>query len=287
MSSVPPRGSGWVSRLPIAQCRLSINNWEDSIDLIMPKSSQGTNQRPTVSIVGIGRVGSAFARALRTLDYQIVSLVFRDAKSAGASAKLFPGYVLLGLDELDRLPASDIILIATPDDAIAATAEKLADSLKRRKPDPKSPVVLHTSGALSSEVLSPLTNTGFFTGSIHPLVAIDQNGEAALRGAFYCVEGHPRAVAAAKQIVADLGGESFVVNTELKALYHAAAVIASPHLVALFDVALELMILTGVESAQARQILLRLVESTVKNLQQQSPTDGAHRYFPTWRRRHS
>lgn len=238
---------------------------------LMSNPPKSKNTKQTVSIVGIGRVGRAFAKALQKLDYDVVALVFRDLKSARSSRYSSSAFLLLGLDELDRLPFSDVILITTPDDAIADTSQKLAEAEKRRKKSRKSRIVLHTSGALSSSILSPLTKAGFFAGSIHPLVAIDQNGEKALRGAYYCVEGHRRAVATAKRIVADLGGESFVVNTEHKALYHAAAVIASPHLVALFDVALELMTLSGVDKAQARKILLRLVESTVENLQQQSP----------------
>src|SRR5688572_12685321 len=178
----------------------------------MAKPPEEKNQRPTVSIIGIGRVGRAFAKALRTLDYNVVALVFRDAKSARSSRPPFSKSLLLGLDELDRLPVSDVILIATPDDAIGGTALRLANAEKRRKKGRESRVVLHTSGALSSGVLAPLTKAGFFAGSIHPLIAIDQNGEAALRGAYYCVEGHPRAVATAKRMAADLGGESFVVN---------------------------------------------------------------------------
>lgn len=232
----------------------------------MPKQTDG---RPTVSIIGPGRVGRAFAKALSTAGYQIVSLVFHESKAAHASRRSFPKSFLLGLEELDRMPVSDVVLITTPDDAIAETAKKIAGATKVGVKVPR--VVLHTSGALSSAVLLPLRKVGFVTGSIHPLVAIDQNGANALRGAFYCVEGNRRAVVIAQQIVADLGGESFVVDTKLKTLYHAAAVIASPHLVALFDLALELMVHSGVKKTQAQQILLRLVESTVKNLQEQSP----------------
>lgn len=232
----------------------------------MPKQTEG---RPTVSIIGPGRVGRAFAKALSGTGYKVDSLVFHESKSARAGCRSFPKSLLLGLGELDRLPASDVLLITTPDDAIAETAKKLATAMK---PGAKGRrVALHTSGALSSNILAPLNNVGFVTGSIHPLVAIDKNGADALRGAYYCVEGSRRAVAIAKRMAADLGGESFVVDTNLKTLYHAAAVIASPHLVALFDLALELMMQSGVKKTQAHNILLRLVESTVKNLQEQSP----------------
>jgi len=168
-------------------------------------------------------------------------------------------------DELQQLPPTDLILITTPDDAIAEVAQRLAvcETERRRKP-----TVLHTSGALSSEVLSPLAQLGFHTGSLHPLVSISEPraGAKALRGAFYCLEGDKTALRIARLIVGDLKGKGFSIRPESKALYHAAAVMASPHLVALFDLATEMLAACGINQKSARQILLPLVASTVNNL---------------------
>jgi hypothetical protein len=75
-----------------------------------------------------------------------------------------------------------------------------------------------------------------------------------------------RKLCAARLIVKDFQGKSFSIAPESKALYHAAAVMASPHLVALFDLATEMLASCGVSKKSARQILLPLVESTVNNL---------------------
>ena len=134
-------------------------------------------------------------------------------------------------------------------------------------------VVLHTSGALSSAVLAPLAERGFHTGSIHPLISVSdpRAGADALNGAFYCVEGDSVAVRFAKTIVRDLNGHAFTIKPESKALYHAAAVMASPHLVALFDLALQLLVSCGLKSKEAQQVLAPLLQSTVNNLKQTSP----------------
>jgi len=232
-----------------------------------------TSKRPTVAIIGIGRVGHAFANALQSAGYPITALVFRDSASARKSRKrfqtTFPDALLLGSDQTESLPASDVILITTPDDVIAETAEKVAALHKgglRR-------AVMHTSGALSSEVLGPLESAGFSVASIHPLVAIDPaDGVTALRGGFYCIEGQASAVSLAKSIARGLGGTPILIKPEQKALYHLAALMASPHLVALFDLAVELMAASGVEWADARRMLLPLVESTVKNLKARAPS---------------
>lgn len=242
----------------------------------MAKQTPIRNKRPTVSIIGIGRVGQAMAKALQSVGYPVVSLVFHDAVGAHRARKLFPqttfpNTLLLGFDQLERLPPSDVLLITTPDDAIAETAQKLG-ALSN---EGRQGAVLHTSGALSSEVLSPFAAAGFSVGSIHPLVAIDPaDSGSALRGAFFCIEGNKRAVTLAKAIALDLGGTPIIIKPEQKALYHAAAVMASPHLVALFDLAVQLMVMSGVRPSDARKMLMPLVDSTVKNLHAREPSSA-------------
>lgn len=220
--------------------------------------------RPSVSIIGAGRLGQALAIALKSSGYAVDALVARRARKAEH---------VLGASQLEQLPSSELIIIATPDDAIEAVAKRLAaiKTTKRRER-----IVLHTSGALSSEALSPLAATGFHTGSLHPLISVSdpRSGAKALRGAFFCVEGDRAAIRAAKNIVADLKGTSFTVRQESKALYHAAAVMASPHLVALFDMAVEMLIACGLNRQTARKVLVPLLQTTVENLKV-SDTDKA------------
>jgi len=199
------------------------------------------------------------AIALDSCGYFVRALAGRQAR---------PG--MENVDELQQLPPTDLILITTPDDAIAEVAQRLTVCETGRS---RKPTVLHTSGALSSEVLSPLTQLGFHTGSLHPLVSISEPraGAKALRGAFYCLEGDKTALQIARRIVEDLQGKSFSIRPESKALYHAAAVMASPHLVALFDLAAEMLASAGVSKSKARQILLPLVDSTVNNLTASTP----------------
>ena len=93
-----------------------------------------------------------------------------------------------------------------------------------------------------------------------------------LRGAFYCIEGNKAAVVVCEIDCSSISAATpIIIKPEHKALYHAAALMASPHLVALFDLAVELMVSSGVKWADARKMLLPLVESTVKNLQARPP----------------
>ncbi|HEY8411315.1 MAG TPA: Rossmann-like and DUF2520 domain-containing protein, partial [Pyrinomonadaceae bacterium] len=156
-------------------------------------------------------------------------------------------------------------LISVPDDQIANVAAKLNQLELDRKP-----VALHTSGALSSEVLSPLRAKGWSTASIHPLISVS-DPTASIKGAFWSVEGDANAVRMAKTLVRDLGGDSFSIRTADKPLYHAAAVMTSGHVTALFDVALEMLVECGLTRQTARRILQPLLASTVQNLETKDP----------------
>jgi len=232
--------------------------------------------KPTVSIVGAGRLGTALARALAQNGYTVEAVAARRKRSAERAARLVGTSPLaLSSTELDRLPPSDILFITTADDAIADTALRLAALFKRRPPDarPRSRTALHASGALSSEVLGALGDVGFSTGSVHPLVSVSDavQGAESFASAFFCVDGEPRAARVARSVVRALGGRSFSIGAQDKALYHAAAVMASGHTVALFDIATEVLARCGLTERRARAVLLPLLSSTLENLYTRDP----------------
>jgi len=228
-------------------------------------------QKSEVSIIGTGRLGTTLAVALASRGYEIRSLVARTAKSARKAASLLDADVqVLAAKQLRTLVSADLFLITVPDDQIPRVADELstvrfnADQKKRR-------TALHTSGAVSSDVLAPLREKGWHTGSIHPLMSVSAVHDASLEGAFWSVEGDRNALRSGKQIVRDLGGKSFSIRSEDKPLYHAAAVMVSGNVVALFDVALEMLGECGLDRKTARSVLLPLIASTVRSLETKSP----------------
>jgi predicted short-subunit dehydrogenase-like oxidoreductase (DUF2520 family) len=229
-------------------------------------------QKSEVSIIGTGRLGTTLAVALASRGYAIRSLVARTAKSARKAASLLDADVqVLAAKQLRTLIDADLFLITVPDDQIAAVARELGEINADRK---KKSTVLHTSGALSSEVLGPLREKGWHTGSIHPLMSVSAAHDAHLEGAYWSVEGDRSAVRLGKEIVRDLGGRSFSIRTGDKPLYHAAAVMVSGNVVALFDVALEMLGECGLDRKTARAVLLPLIASTVRSLQTKSPEES-------------
>jgi predicted short-subunit dehydrogenase-like oxidoreductase (DUF2520 family) len=247
----------------------------------MPRPSQKKLTKLTISVVGAGRLGTALARALFLAGYRIQALVSQRASHAKAAAALIDrSAVAFSANQLHLLPPSKLILITTPDDKIPEIAQKLA--VLQKEPVPGA-VVLHTSGAMSSDVLSPLSDHGFHVGSLHPLVSVSNSRAAAdiFSGAFFCLEGDVPAVNIARAIVRSLRGESFSIPSQNKPLYHVAAVMASGHVVALFDLATTMLVQCGLTEKKARQVLLPLLQSTVRNLM---TSDPAHALTGTFAR---
>lgn len=221
----------------------------------------------SISIVGIGRVGGALAIALSRAGYRIATLVHRDDSTALAVSRMLPsGGELRSIDDVTSLE-SDVVLITTADPDIQTVARDLMSRIDT------SSIVLHTSGSLSSSVLSDLRDRGCATGSLHPLVSISDpiKGAENFGGIYFCVEGDELAVDTARSLAESLGGKSFSIPTEKKPLYHAAAVMSAGHVTALIDVAMSVLGECGVDRETAQTILVPLVMSTVENLRTQSP----------------
>ena len=243
-----------------------------------------------MSIIGAGRLGTALGLALKAAGYKIEVVAAHRTSAAQRAAKAFGAKTLalsaLQLSKLsprqhDRLNRCSLVFIATPDDVIAPVALQLSEIFVP-KITPSSDgyrraaaqrVVLHTSGALAADVLEPMRSAGFAVGSLHPLVSISESrsGAKLLARAFFSVEGDPAAISVGKSIVKDLGGESFTLESRCKALYHAAALTASPNMTALFEIAVDMLGVCGLSPGRARRILLPLVASTVANLATQDP----------------
>lgn len=138
-----------------------------------------------ISIVGAGRVGRALGRRLREQGWRIHGVVTRSEATAKRAVRFIAGgSAHVGISH--GVSTAHAILIAVPDSEIAQVAAELSSfgqSVLRGK------IVLHTSGALSSEVLTQLRSFGMSVGSIHPLQTFSGVGVPALEGRVFAIEG--------------------------------------------------------------------------------------------------
>ena len=154
-----------------------------------------TPSSDAVAVIGRGRLGRALAAALG-----IAPPLGRGAPPPSAMRA---------------------VILAVPDDAIAPLAAALAPG----------PAIGHCAGALGLEALEPHAERF----SLHPLMTLTPaSGAADLRGAGAAIAGStPGALALAGGLARRAGLEPFTLADADRALYHAAASVASNFLITL------------------------------------------------------
>ena len=153
---------------------------------------------PALCLIGPGPAGHSVTAGLVAAGWELRSTRGRGDEVGDAAAGV------------------DLVLIATPDAAIAGVAAAVAPV--------EATVVAHLAGSLGPEVLAPHRRRA----CLHPVVSMPAH-DTPLRGAWFAVAGDPMA----ERLVGDLGGRAVVVADEHRTLHHAAATIAANHLVAL------------------------------------------------------
>ena len=207
----------------------------------------------TLALVGPGRAGTAVAAALVAAGWKVVAVAGRspDAASTREVASRLDAPVVT-VEDAPRDAA--LVLIATPDDAIAETAVRLAPNVA------PGALVIHLSGSRGLDDLSVIPAR---VGALHPLQTFPDADPARLAGAWCATAGDPGVAGLAEE----LGLRPIVLDDADRARYHAAACIASNHLVAL---------LAQVERVAPVPIeaLLPLVQATLDNVAEQGATSA-------------
>jgi predicted short-subunit dehydrogenase-like oxidoreductase (DUF2520 family) len=182
--------------------------------------------------VGGGRVGASLALDLAALEPPV--------------GVIDPSPV----PELDGVEGVDGVFVGPPDDAVAGGAARaptvvfavpddlLAEAAghwarcAKSAPAFRPAVALHTSGFHPAEILAPLRDVGAALASWHPVLAVSRPAPGRFAGATVTVEGDPAAVREAHRLATLVAARPREIPTEAKVRHHAAAVLASGHLVA-------------------------------------------------------
>lgn len=191
----------------------------------------------SVRVVGPGRAGGALSFALAQVGWTVLESIHH------------------GEPVVDAAQDVDLLIIATPDAAIAEVASSIAPS--------ETTIIAHLSGALGLGVLNPHPQRA----ALHPLTSMPtvEVGAQRLRsGAWFAVDANTEEARACVQSVATaLGGRWFLVDDENRAAYHAAAAIASNHVVALLGSVERIASSVGVPI----EAYLELVRASIDNIE--------------------
>lgn len=221
----------------------------------------------TLNIVGAGHVG----RALGRLFYTRGVFAVQDVKTRGSdSARDAVAFIGAGtpVDGHGVMRPADVWMLAVADDAIAAVAAALAQSVPMA-----GAVVFHCSGAKASTELDALRRAGALVASVHPVrsfadpIAV----AAAFDGTFCGVEGDAAALAVLLPAFEAIGARPVQIDPAAKTVYHAAAVFASNYLVTVMDAALRAYQAAGIPADVARELARPLASETLSNVLRLGP----------------
>jgi predicted short-subunit dehydrogenase-like oxidoreductase (DUF2520 family) len=215
--------------------------------------------------VGPGRAGLALGQALYDAG-AVGDLLYCGRRPAPPTHPLFDLAIARYCFGLEP-PAVDTtaVFLSVPDDDIPEMAHALAGHGSA----PPGCAAFHLSGALNTDVLSPLHARGYAVGSFHMLQSLADPATAARKipGSFVSVAGEPTAVATGRRLAQHLGSRMLAVPVTRRPLYHAAAVLASSHISSLLALAARLMERAGIPEEDALPALLPLVRGNLDNIE--------------------
>ncbi|WP_283398344.1 Rossmann-like and DUF2520 domain-containing protein [Modestobacter marinus] len=215
--------------------------------------------RLRVGVVGAGRVGALLGAALSAAGHEVVAASGVSAASAERAARLLPGVPLLPADEV--VAASDLVVLAVPDDTLPGLVAGLAETGAWRR----GQLLFHTSGAHGLAVLAPAERSGVLALALHPAMTFSGAPEDAARlgAAPFGVTSRPEHRAVAETLVLEMGGDPFWIDEADRGLYHAALVTGANHLVTLVAEAADLLRAAGVD--EPARVLTPLLTAALDN----------------------
>ena len=219
-------------------------------------------------MVGAGRVGTALAVLWRRAGHRILAVSGGPATPERAAIHL-PDVPVV--DNIAAAQDAGVVLIATPDAAIAGVCEEIA----RGGAIGPGVAVAHASGATGLDALAAARSAGSTTFAIHPLQTCPTVEAAVARipGAGFAVTADDEeGYSLGERLALEAGGRPFRLADEVKPLYHAAAVFASNYLVTITAIAHELERLAGLEDPAS--MLAPLQQATLENLRRVGPADA-------------
>ncbi len=216
-----------------------------------------------LNIIGPGRVGRSIGHLLHHAGTCAVQDVLSAEFATAQAAVTFIGGGS-AVRRLGEMRPAAIWLLTPPDDAIASMATALAGAGRVREGD----TVFHCSGAHSSALLQPLSATGAYIASVHPLKTFAEPARAitSFAGTWCTTEGDAAALTVLRPLFERLGARLAQIDAAGKTLYHAASVLVCNDLTALMEAGLRSYESAGLDRATAQAMMEPLVRETLDNV---------------------
>lgn len=222
--------------------------------------------KPRISLIGYGRLGQQLTRWLATGGYSFEGIYSRgtlpmspdvfQAKSTG----IFPS---------EKHELGDLLILSVNDASISNIVEQLSSF------DLNGICVVHTSGALPSNVLDPLRDKGAHIGAFHPLQTFGPVGKKnPFKGISISIEGDWKCIEMLLEMSRNLGAQPYQTDARGKMLIHLACVWVSNYLQVLLQAAHTTGAPANMSSQQLFTMLRPLIDQALDNATEMGATNA-------------
>ena len=210
-----------------------------------------------ITLIGSGNVGTHLGKRLHQRGYKINQVFSRKLENATLLAQAIESKGINDLTKIDQ--HADLYIISVHDDAI----EKVARVLSRN--GIKEKLIVHTSGAASSEVLAP-----YFSkfGIFYPLQTFSKNRKVRFSNIPICIYAkRTEDVFLLKKLGRRISQKVVALSDEERAKVHVAAVMVNNFTNHLFHLSHSILAKEKIDF----DILKPLIQETVLKIQNHTP----------------
>ena len=242
-----------------------------------------------VVIIGGGRVGLSLGLMFQAAGTDVRAVLVRE-NSARANA-LFPQATIEAADATSRglgegfseefkreLATAAILLFALPDAVLDGAVRAVAEAITvtRAPAQDVDVIAVHTAGAKTTEVFSPLAKIGIAVGALHPCYPFFRVEEKPPSSLVITFSGDEKAARRLEPFFHNRG-VSFIQlppgmqSSAGRELYHAANVLCAGHVATLLAAAENKLNELGISSAESRLITQSLLSGEMELLRSGLP----------------
>ncbi|HJY64512.1 MAG TPA: Rossmann-like and DUF2520 domain-containing protein [Ignavibacteria bacterium] len=203
-------------------------------------------------IIGYGKVGthlhSTFKNSVKDVNVKII-------KSPGSKITK------------NDMAEANIILICTQDDKIPGAVK----CILKTNAGLKGKIIVHTSGALTSDELIKLKKMGAFTASFHPVQTFMNKAgkkDELFKNIYIAIEGTPAAKKELNKVAKKINAIPFIINKDFKILHHLCCVISSNYLITNLSFLRDIYTKkNGFKKVNFFNIYMPLIRQTIRNIE--------------------
>ncbi len=218
-----------------------------------------------ITIIGIGKVGYALLNKLLDNDYNLYSAVEKSLNIYKKIKREQKKIILYKEIKKEIIFDSDVIIIAVKDDEI----ENICKILKGFRINLQNKIIFHTSGVLSSGVISKYLKNETNSGSFQPVQTFNShsiNQKEKFHNSYILLEGGRNFLKYAKKVCNDINAKYLIVDKKQKRFFHITSVFASNYLVTYFDLIFNNYLTKYFSNKKIFNVLKPLILSTIDNI---------------------